>query len=323
MLVTPGDAGAPSRCRASRPNTNTVDRRHRRRTATRSSWTPAVSPPRHAAARHRGDGPLEQIKQRPGVLRRRRHRRSASTSPPRPTAPRCRTSWSDTETRRSPGPTLLSGYGGFEISRTPGYDGVLGPAVAGPRRHLRGGQHPRRRRVRPGWHTPGDAGRPAPGRTRTSPRSHEDLVRPRHHHRRPARRAGRQQRRPADGRHADPLPGAVRRAGRAACRCWTCAAIHLLLAGASWMAEYGDPDDPDDWAFISEYSPYQNVSAGPALSAVLITTSTRDDRVHPGHARKMAAALEAAGHERHLLREHRGRPRRGGRQRADGDSGPR
>ena len=70
---------------------------------------------------------------------------------------------------------------------------------------------------------------------------------------------------------------------------------HLLLAGASWVAEYGDPDNPDDWAFISEYSPYQNISTGRNYPPVLMTTSTRDDRVHPGHARKMTAALEAAG----------------------------
>jgi prolyl oligopeptidase len=70
---------------------------------------------------------------------------------------------------------------------------------------------------------------------------------------------------------------------------------HLLLAGASWVAEYGDPDNPDDWEFISKYSPYQHVSADRRYPPVLITTSTRDDRVHPGHARKMTAALEAAG----------------------------
>jgi prolyl oligopeptidase len=72
--------------------------------------------------------------------------------------------------------------------------------------------------------------------------------------------------------------------------------FHLLLAGASWVAEYGDPDDPDDWAFISEYSPYQNISRDRHYPPLLMTTSTRDDRVHPGHARKMTAALEAAGH---------------------------
>jgi prolyl oligopeptidase len=71
---------------------------------------------------------------------------------------------------------------------------------------------------------------------------------------------------------------------------------HRLLAGASWMAEYGDPDKPEEWAFISRYSPYQNVRAGSRLPAVLFTTSTRDDRVHPGHARKMAARMLEQGH---------------------------
>jgi prolyl oligopeptidase len=70
---------------------------------------------------------------------------------------------------------------------------------------------------------------------------------------------------------------------------------HLLLAGASWMAEYGNPDEPSDWAFLGRYSPYQNVGAGP-WPPVLFTTSTRDDRVHPGHARKMAALLRERGH---------------------------
>jgi prolyl oligopeptidase len=70
---------------------------------------------------------------------------------------------------------------------------------------------------------------------------------------------------------------------------------HQLLAGASWMAEFGNPDEPADWAFIKDYSPYHNISAERHYPAVLITTSTRDDRVHPGHARKMAAALEAVG----------------------------
>jgi prolyl oligopeptidase len=72
--------------------------------------------------------------------------------------------------------------------------------------------------------------------------------------------------------------------------------FHLLLAGASWVAEYGDPDDPADWEFLQEYSPYHNISADGDYPPVLITTSTRDDRVHPGHGRKMTAALEAAGH---------------------------
>jgi prolyl oligopeptidase len=70
-----------------------------------------------------------------------------------------------------------------------------------------------------------------------------------------------------------------------------------LLAGASWMAEYGDPDIPQEWAYISKYSPYQNVRADVNYPPVFFYTSTADDRVHPGHARKMAAKMEALGHK--------------------------
>ena len=72
---------------------------------------------------------------------------------------------------------------------------------------------------------------------------------------------------------------------------------HELLAGASWVAEYGDPDNPDDWAFLQRYSPYQNVRGDVAYPPLLITTSTRDDRVHPGHARKMVAKMRELGHD--------------------------
>jgi prolyl oligopeptidase len=72
---------------------------------------------------------------------------------------------------------------------------------------------------------------------------------------------------------------------------------HRLLAGASWMAEYGDPDQEADWAFLREYSPYHNVRGDAAYPPVLLVTSTRDDRVHPGHARKMAARLREHGHD--------------------------
>ena len=72
---------------------------------------------------------------------------------------------------------------------------------------------------------------------------------------------------------------------------------HELLAGASWVAEYGDPDNAEDWAFLQRYSPYQNVQADAAYPPVLITTSTRDDRVHPGHARKMVAKMRDFGHD--------------------------
>ena len=72
---------------------------------------------------------------------------------------------------------------------------------------------------------------------------------------------------------------------------------HKLLAGASWMAEYGDPDDPDDWRFLRAYSPYHNVEEDAAYPPLLVATSTRDDRVHPGHARKMVAKMKAMGHD--------------------------
>ncbi|QQC64206.1 prolyl oligopeptidase family serine peptidase [Paraburkholderia ginsengisoli] len=70
---------------------------------------------------------------------------------------------------------------------------------------------------------------------------------------------------------------------------------HLLHAGASWIDEYGDPDEPDEARALAAYSPYHRVSADVAYPPVLFTTSTADDRVHPGHARKMAARMQALG----------------------------
>ncbi len=72
--------------------------------------------------------------------------------------------------------------------------------------------------------------------------------------------------------------------------------FNKLLAGASWMGEYGNPDIPEQWAYIKKYSPYQNVFKNKTYPKVFFNTSTRDDRVHPGHARKMAAKMEAQGH---------------------------
>jgi prolyl oligopeptidase len=69
-----------------------------------------------------------------------------------------------------------------------------------------------------------------------------------------------------------------------------------LLAGHSWIAEYGDPDDEADWAYLQEYSPYHAVRPGQPYPPVLFITSTRDDRVHPAHARKMTARLRAYGY---------------------------
>jgi prolyl oligopeptidase len=72
---------------------------------------------------------------------------------------------------------------------------------------------------------------------------------------------------------------------------------HTLLAGASWMEEYGNPDDPKEWAFIEGFSPYHQLKAGVKYPPTLFTTSTRDDRVHPGHARKMMARMSEMGQD--------------------------
>ncbi|MGE3397355.1 MAG: prolyl oligopeptidase family protein [Sphingomonas sp.] len=79
---------------------------------------------------------------------------------------------------------------------------------------------------------------------------------------------------------------------------------HRLLAGASWVGEYGDPDVPGDWAFMRLYSPYQNLRRVPNYPATFYYLSTLDDRVHPGHARKMAARHEELG-QRFYFREYR------------------
>jgi len=71
---------------------------------------------------------------------------------------------------------------------------------------------------------------------------------------------------------------------------------HRLLAGASWISEYGNPDIPEERAWIQAYSPYQNLRAGQPYPEVFIHTSTKDDRVHPGHARKAAARMQELGY---------------------------
>ncbi|WP_438395831.1 prolyl oligopeptidase family serine peptidase [Caballeronia sp. DA-9] len=83
------------------------------------------------------------------------------------------------------------------------------------------------------------------------------------------------------------------------------ARFHVLLQGASWIDEYGDPDNADDLRFLLSYSPYQNVKAETVYPPVLFTSSATDDRVHPGHARKMAARMQAQGHERVWYLENR------------------
>ena len=216
-------------------DTNTVDRRRRRH---RRRVLPGLQRIRHAvaaAARHRPDGPSSSRSspRRPSSTPKTSRWHSISSHPR--TARRSRTSSCGPPAPTAPGPTLLGGYGGFEASRTPGLRRGAGPAVAGPRRHLRAGQHPRRRRVRAGLAHPGDAGGPAPG-GRGLRRGGRRSGGPRHHHGRAARRAGRQQRRAADGHHADPVPGAVRRAG-----VQRAAAGHEALSTCCWPAPRGSP----------------------------------------------------------------------------------
>ncbi|SOX52014.1 S9 family peptidase [Mycobacterium ahvazicum] len=193
-----------------------------------------------------------------------------------------------------PGPTLLSGYGGFESSRTPGYSGVLGRlwlARGGTyvMANIRGGGE-----YGPRWHT--QAMRENRHRVDEDFAAvADDLV---NRGLTSVAQLGAQ-----GGSNGGLLMGIMltkypEKFGALVCDVplLDMKRYHLLLAGASWVAEYGDPDNPDDWEFISEYSPYQNISATRDYPQVLFTTSTRDDRVHPGHARKMVAALQAAGH---------------------------
>ena len=192
------------------------------------------------------------------------------------------------------GPTLLGGYGGFEVSRTPGYDGVLGRLWLSRGgtyvlANIRGGGE-----YGPGWHTQAmRSGRHLVAEDFAAVAT--DLVS------RGITTVA--QLGAVGGSNGGLLMGIMLTGypelfGALVCQVplLDMRRYHLLLAGASWVAEYGDPDNPQDWEFISEYSPYQNISDSAAYPPVLITTSTRDDRVHPGHARKMAAALHEAGH---------------------------
>jgi prolyl oligopeptidase len=192
-------------------------------------------------------------------------------------------------------PTLLYGYGGFQLSQTPGYRAAMGAAwlerggvyvLA----NIRGGGE-----FGPQWH---QAALKA-NRQRAYDdfiAVGEDLVRrkvtaPRH--------LGIQ-----GGSNGGLLVGAVFTQRPDLFNAVVCQVplldmrrYHTLLAGASWMGEYGNPDVPAEWDYISRYSPYQNVKAGVKYPRVLFTTSTRDDRVHPAHARKMVARMLEQGHD--------------------------
>ena len=192
-------------------------------------------------------------------------------------------------------PTLLYGYGGFEVSLTPQYSATVGAcwleqggvyAVA----NIRGGGE-----FGPRWH------QAALKEHRN--RSYEDfaavarglidakVTSPRH--------LGIQ-----GGSNGGLLMGNMTVMYPELFRAVVCQVplldmlrYHKLLAGASWMGEYGDPDVVAEAAWLRRYSPYHNVAEDGDYPKVLFTTSTRDDRVHPGHARKMMARMLEQGHD--------------------------
>jgi prolyl oligopeptidase len=191
--------------------------------------------------------------------------------------------------------TLLNGYGGFEIAMLPSYNSMIGAGwlerggvyvLA----NIRGGGE-----FGPSWHNA--------ARKENRQRAYddfiavaEDLI---------ARKVTSPQHLGIEGRSNGGLLMGVMLTQRpdlfGAIHCGSplldMHRFNHLLAGASWMDEYGNPDKPEEWAFISKYSPYQNLDASKKYPPILITTSTRDDRVHPGHARKMIARLSEQKHQ--------------------------
>jgi prolyl oligopeptidase len=192
-------------------------------------------------------------------------------------------------------PTLLYGYGGFEISMLPGYNASVGAAwlerggtyiLA----NIRGGGE-----FGPRWHEA--------ARKQNRQRAYDDFI---------SVAEDLSKRKVTSSAHlgiqggsnGGLLMGVMLTERPDLFKAVVCQVplldmrrFNKLLAGASWMDEYGNPDKPEDWAYISRYSPYQNVFKDRTYPRVLFTTSTRDDRVHPGHARKMVARMKQQGHD--------------------------
>ncbi len=191
-------------------------------------------------------------------------------------------------------PTLLNAYGGFEISEVPFYSGVIGQAWLEKGgvfvlANIRGGGE-----FGPKWHQAGLKEK----RQNIYNDFHgvaEDLI---------ARKITSSQHLGIMGGSNGGLLMGVAFTQRPDLYNAVVCQVPLLdmqrynklLAGASWMGEYGDPDT-SDWEFIKKYSPYQNVTKDTKYPEVFFMTSTRDDRVHPGHARKMAAKMIDMGHK--------------------------
>lgn len=191
-------------------------------------------------------------------------------------------------------PTLQYGYGGFEVSQVPRYNGVLGSAWLGRGgvyvlANIRGGGE-----FGPAWHKAtvkenhfrnfedfSAVARDVIARKISSPR-HLGIM------------GGSQGGLLVGGtftQYPELFHAVVAQVPLADMR-----RFNHLLAGASWMAEYGDPDKPEDWAYIQKWSPYELLKADAKYPTPFYWTNTRDDRVHPAHARKMVAKLEAQGH---------------------------
>ena len=191
-------------------------------------------------------------------------------------------------------PTLLYGYGGFEISELPTYSGIVGSAWLArggvyALANIRGGGE-----FGPSWHKAAlkenhfrnfddfvAIAEDLVARKITSPR-HLGIM------------GGSQGGLLVSGtfvRRPDLFNAVVAQVPLADMRRY-----NHLLAGNSWMAEYGDPDVPEQWAYIKTWSPYQNLTKDAKYPKPFYWTNTRDDRVHPAHARKMVARLEALGH---------------------------
>ncbi len=192
-------------------------------------------------------------------------------------------------------PTLMYGYGGFEVSIRPGYKSTVGidwleQGGVYVSTNIRGGGE-----FGPKWHQS--------ALNEKRPRAFEDFISiaedlierkvtsPKH--------LG------IDGRsNGGLLVGAIYTMRPDLFNAAVCGVPLLdmkrynkLLAGASWMAEYGNPDIAEEWDFIKDYSPYHNLKKDKEYPKVFFYTSTKDDRVHPGHARKMVALMEEYGHD--------------------------
>ena len=191
-------------------------------------------------------------------------------------------------------PTLLYGYGGYQVSQLPGYSGAIGKAwlerggvyiVA----NTRGGGE-----FGPKWHQA--------ALQENRQRAHEDfqavasdaIARGITSQPRLGIRGG-SQGGLFMGAMLTQRPDLIN-AAIISVPLFDMLRFHKLLAGASWIAEYGNPDIPEERAWIEAYSPYQNLRAGQPYPEVFINTSTKDDRVHPGHARKAVARLEELGY---------------------------